>query len=205
MKKLVMLAFIAISSSATPNASAIDTVVAHPPVDAFFSCSEHSDGQFKSVGDALGTDCVVKSLYEIEGRLWWREYLGNGSKNEDWFGWHIELLSPCDCKIVTIDINPVTNEPGITGEGRASSITFLRSDGVRFRYAHVRDVRVRLGEEVKEGSPVAMVGNNGFSRNPHVYIAAWQNSVPLQLRWNQSKKRLPPEHRKQSRDNGRDS
>jgi len=173
----------------------IGTVIASPPVDAFFSCAEHFDGQFRELGDALGTDCVVTRLVESNGRTWTRTYEGDGAKNEQWFGWHEHLLAPCDCKIVEVYKNPTDNEPGIMGKGRASSITFQRNDGVSFVFAHVRDVAVKVGDVVSSGQPVAMIGNNGFARNPHVHVGAWSGTTPLQVRWDQTKMRLPPEFR----------
>ena len=171
------------------------TALLHPPVDAAFSCTEHFSGQFKSVGDALGTDCVVTRLDEVDGRLWSRAYRGEGHENSDWFGWETELLAPCQCLIEKVHINPVVNSPGIMGSGRASSIVFLRVDGVRVLYAHVRDLQVKEGDKVEEGSVVARIGNNGFSRSPHVHVGAWKGENALQIRWNQLKMKLPPEHR----------
>src|SRR5438067_803384 len=77
-----------------------EVAVAHAPVDAFFSCTEHFAGQLSSVGDALGTDCLVMRLVEANGRTWLRAYENDGAKNEDWYGWDEHLLSPCDCKVV---------------------------------------------------------------------------------------------------------
>ena len=173
----------------------IAAVVAHPPVDAFFSCTEHFEGQFKSVGDALGTDCVVMRLVEDHGHAWLRAYENDGAKNDEWFGWREHLLSPCDCKVVEVYENPKSNEPGVMGAGRASSITFRRADGVELVYAHVRNVTVKVDEEVSSGQPVAMIGNNGYARNPHVHVGAWKGDTPLQIRWDQSRMRLPPEFR----------
>ena len=171
--------------------------LAHPPVDAFFSCSEHFLGQFEGVGDALGTDCVAQRLVEEHGRLWSRAYIKDGAANEDWFGWSMDVLSPCECEVVNVYINESVNIPGVMGEGRASSIDFKRADGVHFTMAHVRDVVVKVGDMVNPGQPVAKVGNNGYSRNPHVHVAAWIDKTPLQIRWDQSKMKLPPEFREE--------
>ena len=193
MRLMFGLVFIAASASCV--AEDIGVVLAHPPVDAFFSCSEHFAGQFSSVGDALGTDCVPQRLVEAEGRMWLRAYEGDGSKNEQWFGWNMELLSPCECEIVRVHVNATDNVPGIMGKGRSSSITLRRGDGVHFLLAHVRDIRVKSGDSVKPGEAVALFGNNGFARSPHVHVAAWKESTPLQIRWDQSKMRMPPEFR----------
>ena len=174
-----------------------EVAIAHPPVDAFYSCSEHFAGQFSSLGDALGTDCTPQRLTEVDGRLWSRAYANDGASNEDWYGWSMELLSPCDCEVVEVFENNVQNTPGVMGKGRAASVDFKRSDGVHFTYAHVRNVLVSVGDKVVSGQPVAMIGNNGYSRSPHVHVAAWHGKTPLQIRWDQTKMKLPPEFREQ--------
>ena len=50
-------------------------------------------------------------------------------------------------------------------------------------YAHVRDVVVSIGDPVKAGDVVAKVGNNGYSRHPHIHIGAWKGDTPLQIRF----------------------
>lgn len=179
----------------TTCAAEIDVALAHPPLDAFFACSEHFQGQFKHLGDALGTDCVAQRLVEEDGRTWSRAYAGDGHANEDWYGWHMELLSPCTCAVVALHANEVQNQPGVMGKGRAASITLKDGNGVHFTLAHVRDVVVTLGQQVTAGQPLAKIGNNGYSRSPHVHVAAWKGEQPLQIRWDQSKMRLPPEFR----------
>jgi len=177
------------------HAANIQAVLAHPPVDAIFSCSEHFEGQFQHVGDALGTDCVPQRLVEEDGRMWSRAYSGQGHSNEDWYGWHMELLSPCSCEVVGIHHNDVQNDPGIMGKGRSASITFRDENGVHFVLAHVRDIAVEEGQQVMAGDPVAKFGNNGYSRSPHVHIGAWKGEQPLQIRWDQSRMKLAPEFR----------
>ena len=170
--------------------------LAHAPVDAAFSCTEHFAGQFDRVGDALGTDCLVTRLVEVNGRLFSRTYVGDGFNNEYLVGCILSFLPPCDCVVVDVRINPITNEPGKVGKPPASSLTFRRNDGVHFLYAHIQDPIVRVGDRVAAGQAVAHIGNNGYGRVPHVHVAAWQGEGPLQIRWDQKSMKLPPEFRK---------
>lgn len=190
---LFAIAFVA---SGRALAGSDGVALAHAPVDASFSCTEHFAGQFSSPGDALGTDCVVTRLVETDGRLFSRMYSGDGFRNEDWYGWQQPLLSPCDCEVVGVTINPVTNEPGKLGNPPASSITFKREDGVHFVYAHIQDAAVHVGDRVAAGQLVARIGNNGYGRVPHVHVGAWRGNEPLQVRWDQSSMKIPPEFRK---------
>ncbi|MFM5981608.1 MAG: M23 family metallopeptidase [Sphaerospermopsis kisseleviana] len=180
-------------------AADIEAVLAHAPFDSFFSCSEHFAGQFKFVGDALGTDCVVQKLTEVNGLFFSRAFTSDGSRNEDWYGWNMPIQAPCDCIVTSVSINSVTNSPGKVGKPPASIVEFRREDGVHFLYAHIQDPSVKVGETVRAGQAFAKVGNNGYGRIPHVHVGAWRDKEPLQVRWDQRTMRLPPELR-QSQD-----
>lgn len=167
--------------------SAHEAIKIHAIHKETFSCTEHWDGQFNYAGDALGTDCVIGGWYEDDKRLFQRTYTNSGFKNEDWFGFQKDVLAPCDCIVTKIYINPITNQPGIMTPGRASSITFKTKNGSSVLLAHVRDVTVKEGETVRQGTIVAKVGNNGYSRNPHIHIGAWdEQNTPMQIRFDQS-------------------
>lgn len=190
-----MLLFTSLAIAA--DEESIDWTLLHPPVDAFYSCGEHFARQFKHLGDALGTDCVVQKLVEVDGRRWSREHEGDGTRNEDWYGWDKPLLAPCDCEVVKLHENPVQNEPGILGKPPSSSITFKREDGVHVLYAHIQKALVKEGDHVQAGQHVASIGNNGYGRIPHLHAAAWKEKTPLQIRWDQRRMQLPLEFRKQ--------
>ena len=100
---------------------------------------------------------------------------------------HKVVLSPCACAVVAVHINPVTNDPGKTGKPPSSSIRLKTADGVTVVLAHIQTPLVKKGDLLKAGQPVANVGNNGFSRVPHIHIGAWQGHDALQIRWDQKK------------------
>ena len=168
-------------------ANSADSIKIHAIHKENFSCTEHWEGQFKYVGDALGTDCVISGWYQDDKRLFQRTYINDGFNNEDWFGFDKAVLSPCDCTVTAIHINQKTNVPGIMQPGRASSISFQTKAGETVLLAHVRQVDVKVGDIVKRGYPAAKVGNNGYSRNPHIHIGAWDSQgTPLQIQFDQS-------------------
>lgn len=171
-----------LSGRADPN---IEVVKIHAPHEELFSCLEHWDGQFTHLGDALGADCVIQGWYQLKNRKFLRTYENRGLRNTDWYGYGKAVLAPCDCTIEATFVNPITNQPGIMQPGKASTITFKTSAGVRILYAHVDAIEVKPGDVVKAGQAVAKVGNNGFSRNPHLHIAAWKDQTPLQIRIDQ--------------------
>jgi murein DD-endopeptidase MepM/ murein hydrolase activator NlpD len=47
----------------------------------------------------------------------------------------------------------------------------------------VMEIRVRKGDRVTSGQVVAVDGNNGTAKMPHVHVGAYLGSTPLQIRW----------------------
>lgn len=167
----------------SPPPYALDYALAHRIFDDYYSCGEHREGELKSLGDNLGSDCVVQILEEIDGRTIAREYRGNGERNEDWYGWGRDVLSPCDGEVVRININEVVNQPGILGKPPATIVALKRDDGVHFLLAHLAAITVKVGDRVSAGQKLGVVGNNGYGRSPHVHIGAWHGETALQIRF----------------------
>lgn len=162
------------------------TVVAHPIFKGFYFCTEHWARQFATPGDALGTDCLVQELTEVDGRVWLRSHKGDGFANEDWYGWRKDVLSPCTGEVLKTTENPVTNRPGVLGQPPASLVLLKCADQVMFMLAHIDQPSVKAGDAVKRGQPIAKVGNNGYSRSPHIHVGAWKGDQPLQIRFDQN-------------------
>lgn len=163
----------------------IHAVVAHPLFEKTFVCSEHPAGQLPLLGDDLGQDCLVMDFVTRGDRTWLASYRTDGVRNEDWFGWNADVLSPCDCKVIHLHRNATTNEPGRPGQSRAASITLQAEDGTYFTLAHLGTFVVSAGQQVAYGQKIGTVGNNGFSRAPHIHIGAWRGREGLQIRWDQ--------------------
>jgi Peptidase family M23 len=162
---------------------AIDAVEVHPIFSTWFLTTEHYEGQLGELGDALGSDCFVAELVEENGRTWLRTHSGDGTRNEDWFGWHSEVLAPIDGEVVRVNDNPSTNQPGSFEPGIASFVILRRGDGTHVLVAHLRETTVQAGDRVRAGQPIGRVGNNGNSRHPHIHLGAWRDGRPLQLRF----------------------
>lgn len=168
-----------------PEASSdIPLVTIHPPFSSDYSCAEHWVGQLQSTGDSLGTDCYITQVVTDEhGRRFARAFTGDGTKNEDWFSWQAPVLAPIDGKVVRIVVAKGSeNEPGVLSEPPATFVVFKDTMGVYVLIAHLSDLSVEVGDKVTAGQPFAVVGNNGFSRSPHVHIGAWVGRTPYQIR-----------------------
>ena len=159
--------------------------LAHPLFQTSYSCSEHAWGELPYLGDDLGQDCVQQEFVEEGGHAFMKSYRTDGLSNEDWFGWNRPVLSPCDCTVVRISLNATANAPGVLGSPPASMIVLAAEDGTKVVLAHIQSPTVREGQQVKAGEAIARVGNNGYSRNPHIHIGAWREKQALQIRWDQ--------------------
>jgi hypothetical protein len=153
----------------------LPSVTVHPPVAARYACSEHYEGEYQGVFDALGQDCVI---------VWnGRTHTGEGTRNQDHHIWGVPVLAPFDGRVERITVNPVVNEPGTLGTPPATSVIFQGRDDVRVGYAHVDRITVKEGESVAAGQPFAAVSNNGMSSSPHLHVGAWKGDTPVQIRW----------------------
>lgn len=156
-------------------------------------CSEHSATSW-DLGDSLGTDCMIVSGW---GQGFPRFYRTNGERNEDWYGWHADVLAPIDGKVVGVFVNGVENTPGTFGKGQASAIQIMTHKNQIVILVHVTNIRVAPGEAVKEGQVIAQVGNSGIADAPHTHVGAYdlETDLPLQIRWDLAKQaRLSGEH-----------
>jgi murein DD-endopeptidase MepM/ murein hydrolase activator NlpD len=161
--------------------STLELVSLYPYTHRHFVCLEHPFGQLTSLGDALGSDCVIVGFGSGPRAKFPIFYRRSGAHNADWVGWRADVLAPVDGTIDSLNVNLVTNTPGALGKQRASVIVFRRSDGLRVLYAHVQDIIVKVGDSVRAGQRVARVGNNGPAYFPHTHIGAYKGGRPLQI------------------------
>lgn len=164
------------------NDAAIEAVEIAPVFYQRFACTEHVNGELSDLGDALGSDCLVLGGLGAPSDFL-RLYRTNGATNEDWYGWHVEVHAPFDGIVIEAAANRATNTPGRSGQPPPGYIKFKRADQVVVVYAHLADIRVHQGDHVRVGQVVALCGNNGPAKNPHVHVGAYRDKRPLQIRW----------------------
>ena len=83
----------------------------------------------------------------------------------------------------------VAVKSGIVTEVRNSEtlgkvLKYETEDGYTVMYAHLNDVLVKKGENVKQGQIVAMTGNTGLSTGPHIHYSIWRGDMlinPMQF------------------------
>ena len=63
--------------------------------------------------------------------------------------------------------------------GYGKMIEVAHGDGVITRYAHNQENRVKVGDMVRRGDVVALMGNSGRSTGPHVHFEVHKNGRPV--------------------------
>lgn len=156
-------------------------------------CSEHTAVSW-DLGDSLATDCIIVGDF---GHGFPKFYRTDGKTNEDWYGWHADVLAPIDGKIAGLFVNNVENTPGTFGKGQASAIQILTPQNQLVILVHVTNIKVAIGDSVKAGQVVAQVGNSGIADAPHTHVGVYDltTALPLQIRWDlAAQARLSGEH-----------
>lgn len=119
----------------------------------------------------------------------WKTFRGDQLKNESYYCYGVEALAVADGIVVARKDSIPENIPGVTS--RAVAITLetvggnhviLDLGGGRFAfYAHLQpgSLRVKLGDRVKKGQVLGLVGNTGNSTEPHLHFHIADNNSPL--------------------------
>lgn len=73
---------------------------------------------------------------------------------------------------------------GLVTETRTSAtlgklLKFRTADGYEVMYAHLSEILVKKGEEIRQGQAVARSGNTGLSTGPHLHYSVWKDGVLL--------------------------
>ncbi|MBR2062510.1 MAG: M23 family metallopeptidase [Anaerotignum sp.] len=73
---------------------------------------------------------------------------------------------------------------GMVTEVRTSAtygkvLQYETADGYTVMYAHLSEVLVQEGEEIRQGQIVAKSGNTGLSTGPHLHYSLWKDEVLL--------------------------
>ena len=73
---------------------------------------------------------------------------------------------------------------GMVTEVRTSAtygkvLQYETADGYTVMYAHLSEVLVQEGEEIRQGQIVARSGNTGLSTGPHLHYSLWKDGILL--------------------------
>jgi murein DD-endopeptidase MepM/ murein hydrolase activator NlpD len=141
-----------------------------------------------------------RTLIAIDGRVFsperfaidWDKIGPNGdthhdgtTRNENWWGYGEPVLAVADGEITAlqdgIPDNAPRSLPPVTLDNIAGNYVVLRISPTRYvTYAHLQNgsVRVRLGERVRRGATLGLLGNSGQTTGAHLHLQVTdRNSV----------------------------
>ena len=100
---------------------------------------------------------------------------GSGSKNEDYYSFGQPVVAPADGTVVTvldgIEDNRLRQPNALVHPaGNHLVIQTEAQEYVVLAYLQQGSIRVQMGDEVKEGDLLGLVGNSGGSQVPHLHF-----------------------------------
>lgn len=96
---------------------------------------------------------------------------GSSAPLTDYAGFGRPVLAPADGRIVEVTDGYADNPPGTNGD-YANRLVIDIGDSRYVVLAHLKQgsATVRVGDVVRQGQPIAAVGNNGHSNEPHLQV-----------------------------------
>jgi len=89
----------------------------------------------------------------------------------------IDLAAPLGTPIKTAGVGTVRYAGEQKGYGLIAIIE--HANGLTTLYAHNRDLRVKTGQQVREGQVIATVGESGRTTGPHLHFEVRKDGVPV--------------------------
>jgi murein DD-endopeptidase MepM/ murein hydrolase activator NlpD len=101
-------------------------------------------------------------------------YRTNGQKNEDYYAFGKELLTPCEGEIVLVVDGIKDNKPGELNPtyvpGNTVIIKTNKNEYLFFAHFKQNSIRVKQGQPVVMGQVLGLCGNSGNSSEPHLHF-----------------------------------
>ncbi len=90
------------------------------------------------------------------------------------------VISPCDATVLIASDGINDNVPPVMNTGnRGGNYIILRKDDVNIILCHLQksSLMVHQGQRVHTGDPLGIVGNTGYSIEPHLHIQAYKKGI----------------------------
>ncbi len=94
----------------------------------------------------------------------------------------VAVLAAADGHVIAVvDTLYDRNKVSIIERGFGNYIAIKHAEGYFTYYAHIRNgsAKVRVGQRVERGDPIALVGSSGNSTDPHLHFEVWRRVDPF--------------------------
>lgn len=143
-------------------------------LDELSALIENREQQLQVLNALMG-DRQIQSATFVAGRPIERGWLSSryGYRNDPFTGrltWHngIDFAGPEGSNVIAVASGIVTSAERRGGYGYLVDIN--HSNGYVTRYAHAKELLVDVGDIVKKGDVIALMGSTGRSTGPHVHF-----------------------------------
>lgn len=103
-----------------------------------------------------------------------RSFSGDGTRLEDFYCFGLTVVSPAHGRVVRVRDHLADNLPGEVDTGNNwGNLVLIRLDsGLHVLLAHLKQnsIKVKEGDRVEPGKPLASCGNSGRSPQPHLHL-----------------------------------
>jgi murein DD-endopeptidase MepM/ murein hydrolase activator NlpD len=100
----------------------------------------------------------------------------DGRLAQGFHGFHrgIDILDPVGTPILPISDGSVT-EVSFGRLGWGNTVVVEHADGLSSRYAHMKDIKIIVGEKVTRDQTIGTVGLTGWTTGPHLHLEVYQS------------------------------
>lgn len=112
-----------------------------------------------------------------------KRYKTDGKTNEDYYAFGKELTAPCDGEIVAAADGIKDNQPGVMNKtdifGNYIILKATANEYLVFAHFRQHSIKVKKGQQVKQGQLLGLCGNSGHSSEPHLHLHMQDTADPF--------------------------